>query len=71
MDCIIEQLFVKHQQSRRYQAYDYSGSFDYTINKMMLGVLSKEMFGYYSDGSMDKNHAEILLNQYLNSQTSG
>lgn len=71
MDCIIEHLFVKHQQSRRYQAYDYSGAFDYTINKMMLGVLSKEMFGYYSDGSMDKIHAEILLNQYLNSQTSG
>lgn len=71
MDCIIEQLFVKHQQSRKYQAYDYSGSFDYTSNKMMLGVLSKEMFDYYNDGSMDKTQAEILLNQYLNSQTSG
>lgn len=71
MDCIIEQLFVKHQQLRKYQAYDYSGSFDYTSNKMMLGVLSKEMFDYYNDGSMDKTQAEILLNQYLNSQTSG
>ena len=71
MDCIIEQLFVKHQQSRKYQAYDYSGSFDYTSNKMMLGVLSKEMFDYYKDGCMDKTQAEILLNQYLNSQTSG
>ena len=71
MDCIMEQLFVKHQQSRKYQAYDYSGSFDYTSNKMMLGVLSKEMFDYYNDGSMDKTQAEILLNQYLNSQTSG
>lgn len=71
MDCIMEQLFVKHQQSRKYQAYDYSGSFDYTSNKMMLGVLSKEMFEYYNDGSMDKTQAEILLNQYLNSQTSG
>ena len=70
MDCIMEQLFVKHQQSRKYQAYDYSGSFDYTSNKMMLGVLSKEMFEYYNDGSMDKTQAEILLNQYLNSQTS-
>lgn len=67
----MEQLFVKHQQSRKYQAYDYSGSFDYTSNKMMLGVLSKEMFDYYNDGSMDKTQAEILLNQYLNSQTSG
>lgn len=71
MDCIMEQLFVKHQQSRKYQAYDYSGSFDYTSNKMMLGVLSKEMFDNYNDGSMDKTQAEILLNQYLNSQTSG
>ena len=71
MDCIMEQLFIKHQQSRKYQAYDYSGSFDYTSNKMMLGVLSKEMFDYYNDGCMDKTQAEILLNQYLNSQTSG
>ena len=71
MDCIMEQLFVKHQQSRKYQAYDYSRSFDYTSNKMMLGVLSKEMFDYYKDGCMDKTQAEILLNQYLNSQTSG
>ena len=71
MDCIMEQLFVKHQQSSKYQAYDYSGSFDYTSNKMMLGVLSKEMFDNYNDGSMDKTQAEILLNQYLNSQTSG
>lgn len=71
MDCIMEQLFVKHQQSRKYQAYDYSGSFDYTSNKMMLGVLSKEMFDNYNDGSMDKTQAEILLNQYLNTQTSG
>lgn len=71
MDCIMEQLFVKHQQSRKYQAYDYSGTFDYTSNKMMLGVLSKEMFDYYKDGCMDKTQAEILLNQYLNSQTSG
>lgn len=71
MDCIMEQLFVKHQQSRKYQAYDYSGSFDYTSNKMMLGVLSKEVFDNYNDGSMDKTQAEILLNQYLNSQTSG
>ena len=37
----------------------------------MLGVLSKEMFDYYKDGCMDKTQAEILLNQYLNSQTSG
>ncbi len=71
MDCIMEQLFIKHQQSRKYQAYDYSGSFDYTSNKMMLGVLSKEMFDYYNDGCMDKTQAEILLNQYLNNQTSG
>ena len=71
MDCIVEQLFVKHQQSRQYQAYDYSKSFDYTSNKMLLGVLSKEMFDYYYDGSMDKTQAEILLNQYLNRQTSG
>lgn len=71
MDCIVEQLFVKHQQSRKYQAFDYSGSFDYTSNKIMLGVLSKEMFDYYNDGSMDKTQAEILLNQYLNSQMSG
>lgn len=70
MDCIVEQLFVKHQQSRKYQAYDYSKSFDYTNNKMMLGVLSKEMFDYYNDGIIDKTHAEVLLNQYLNSQTS-
>ena len=71
MDCIVEQLFVKHQQSRKYQAYDYSKSFDYTSNKMLLGVLSKEMFDYYNDGSIDKTQAEILLNQYLNSQTMG
>lgn len=71
MDCIVEQLFVKHQQSRQYQAYDYSKSFDYTSNKMLLGVLSKEMFDYYNDGSMDKTQAEILLNQYLNRQTTG
>lgn len=71
MDCIMEQLFVKHQQSRKYQAYDYSKSFDYTSNKMMLGVLSKEMFDYYNDGCIDKTQAEILLNQYLNSQTTG
>lgn len=71
MNCIMEQLFVKHQLSRKYQAYDYSGAFDYTSNKMMLGILSKEMFDYYNDGSMDKTQAEILLNQYLNSQTSG
>lgn len=71
MDCIMEQLFVKHQQSRKYQAYNYSGSFDYTSNKMMLGMLSKEMFDHYNDGCMDKTQAEILLNQYLNSQTSG
>ena len=36
----------------------------------MLGVLSKEMFDYYNDGIIDKTHAEVLLNQYLNSQTS-
>ncbi len=71
MDCIMEQLFIKHQQSRKFQAYDYSGSFDYTSNKMMLGVLSKEMFDYYKDGSMDKIQAVTLLNQYLNSQTLG
>lgn len=71
MDCIVEQLFVKHQQSRKFQAYDYSKSFDFTSNKMLLGVLSKEMFDYYNDGSMDKTQAEILLNQYLNSQTTG
>jgi len=71
MDCIIEQLFVKHQRSRKYQAYDYSKSFDFTSNKMMLGVLSKEMFDYYNDGCIDKTQAEVLLNQYLNSQTSG
>lgn len=71
MDCIVEQLFVKHQQSRKYQAYDYSKSFDFTSNKMLLGVLSKEMFDYYNDGSMDKTQAEILLNQYLNGQTIG
>lgn len=71
MDCIVEQLFVKHQQSRKYQAYDYSKSFDHTSNKMLLGVLSKEMFDYYNDGSMDKTQAEILLNQYLNRQTTG
>ena len=29
------------------------------------------MFDNYNDGSMDKTQAEILLNQYLNSQTSG
>lgn len=71
MECIMEQLFVKHQQSRKYQASDYSQSFDYTSNKMMLGVLSKEMFDYYNDGVIDKTQAEVLLNQYLNSQTSG
>ena len=71
MDCIIEQLFVKHQHSRKYQAYDYSKSFDFTSNKMMLGVLSKEMFDYYNDGCIDKTQAEVLLNQYLNSQSSG
>lgn len=71
MDCIVEQLFVKHQQSRKYQAYDYSKSFDFTSNKMLLGILSKEMFDYYSDGSMDKTQAEILLNQYLNGQING
>lgn len=71
MDCVVEQLFVKHQQSRKYQASDYSKSFDYTSNKMMLGVLSKEMFDYYYDGCIDKTQAEILLNQYLNSQTTG
>lgn len=71
MDCIVDQLFVKHQQSRKYQAYDYSKSFDYTSNRMLLGVLSKEMFDYYNDGSMDKTQAEVLLNQYLNSQTNG
>ena len=71
MNCIVDQLFVKHQQSRKYQAYDYSKSFDYTSNKILLGVLSKEMFDYYNDGSMDKTQAEILLNQYLNSQTMG
>ena len=71
MDCVVEQLFVKHQQSRKYQAYDYSKSFDFTNNKMLLGVLSKEMFDYYNDGVMDRTQAEILLNQYLNSQTTG
>lgn len=71
MECIVEQLFVKHQQSRKYQAYDYSKTFDYTNNKMMLGVLSKEMFDYYNDGIIDKTQAETLLNQYLNSQTDG
>ena len=30
MDCIMEQLFIKHQQSRKYQAYDYSGSFGHS-----------------------------------------
>lgn len=70
MDCVVEQLFVRHLQSRKYQAYDYSGSFDYTSNKMMLGVLSKEMFDYYNDGCMDKTQATALLNQYLNSQAS-
>lgn len=69
MDSIVEQLFVKHQRSRKYQGYDYSKLFDYTSNKMMLGVLSKEMFDYYNDGSMEKTQAEILLNQYLNQQT--
>ena len=71
MECVVEQLFVKHQQSRKYEAYDYSGSFDYTNNKMMLGVLSKEMFDYYNDGCIDKTQAEVLLNQYLNSQANG
>lgn len=71
MDCIVERLFVKHPGSRKYQAYDYSKSFDYTSNKMLLGVLSKEMFDYYNDGSMDRTHAEILLNQYLNRQSKG
>ena len=71
MECVVEQLFVRHLQSRKYQAYDYSGSFDFTSNKMMLGVLSKEMFDYYNDGCMDKTQATVLLNQYLNSQTLG
>ena len=71
MECIVEQLLVKHPLSRKYQAYDYSKSFDLTNNKMLLGVLSKEMFDYYNDGCMDKTHAEILLNQYLNGQTTG
>ena len=71
MDCIVEQLFVKHPGSRKYQAFDYSKSFDYTSNKILLGVLSKEMFDYYNDGNMDKSQAEVLLNQYLNSQTKG
>ena len=71
MDCIVEQLFVKHPGARKYQAFDYSKSFDYTSNKMLLGVLSKEMFDNYYDGNMDKAQAEILLNQYLNSQTKG
>lgn len=71
MECIVEHLFVKHQQSRKYEAFDYTKSFDYTSNKMLLGVLSKEMFDHYNDGSMDKTQAEILLNQYLNSQTTG
>ena len=71
MDCIVEQLFVKHLQSRKYQAYDYSGTFDYTCNKMMLGVLSKELFDNYLDGCIDKTQATVLLNQYLNGQTYG
>ncbi len=71
MECVVEQLFVKHLRSRKYQAYDYSGSFDFTSNKMMLGVLSKEMFDYSNDGCMDKTQATVLLNQYLNSQISG
>ena len=71
MDSIVEQLFVKHQRSRKYQGYDYSKLFDYTSNKMMLGVLSKEMFDYYGEGSMDKTQAESLLNQYLNQQAPG
>lgn len=71
MDCIVEQLFVKHPGSRKFQAFDYSKSFDYTSNKMLLGVLSKEMFDYYNDGNINKTQAEILLNQYLNSQTKG
>lgn len=71
MECIVEQLFVKHPGSRKFQAFDYSKSFDYTSNKILLGVLSKEMFDYYNDGNMDKTQAEILLNQYLNSQTKG
>ena len=71
MDCIVEQLFVKHPIARKYQAYDYSKSFDFTSNKMLLGVLSKEMFDYYNDGSIDRTQAEVLLNQYLNSQTKG
>ena len=71
MDCVVEQLFIKHQQSRKYQAYDYSSSFDFTKNKMMLGVLSKEMFDYYKDGCIDKTQAEVLLHQYLNSQALG
>ena len=71
MNCIVEQLFVKHPGARKFQAFDYSRSFDYTSNKMLLGVLSKEMFDYYNDGNIDKTHAEILLNQYLNSQTKG
>lgn len=71
MDCVVEQLFIKHQQSRKYQAYNYSRSFDYSNNKLMLGVLSKEMFDNYTDGCMDKTQAEVLLNQYLNNQTEG
>lgn len=71
MDCIVEQLFVKHPVSRKYQAYDYSKSLDFTSNKMLLGVLSKEMFDYYNDGSIDRTQAENLLNQYLNDQTKG
>lgn len=69
MECIAEQLFVKHQHSRKYQGYDYSKSFDYTTNKMLLGVLSKEMFDNYNDGCIEKAQAETLLNQYLNGQT--
>lgn len=71
MDCIVEQLFVKHPGARKYQAFDYSKSFDYTSNKLLLGVLSKEMFDNYCDGNMDRTQAEVLLNQYLNSQTEG
>lgn len=71
MDRIMEELLVKHQQARKFQADDYSRSFDYTSNKMMLGVLSKEMFDHYNDGTMDKTQAGVLLNQYLNNQLSG
>lgn len=70
MDCIVEQLFVKHHNVRKYEADDFSKSFDYTTNKMMLGVLSQEMFDYHQDGIIDKTQAVVLLNQYLNHQTN-